>query len=183
MKYLQVIAIYYLSVLGLLANHKCYGKIVFITIMIICIFALMNYYSGRCSFEYRQQPPSTTLQDCNPYNQNNEICITLECAIRSILTTNIRWFREYANGTVTDLGIGHKWLKGVAWHSEYYVNHEYNQLQPSVLGNYWCQVVNSDHQRCVYLAANRFSIMLTAENPQISPFLLLIRRRKIEFAR
>ena len=37
--------------------------------------------------------------------------------------------------------------------------------------------------RCVYLAANRFSIMLTAENPQISPFLLLIRRRKIEFAR
>ena len=58
-------------------------------------------------FEYTQQPPSTTLNCCNPIDQNGFITIVLECYVMN--QTNefeIRWFRENTTGAVEDLGLG-----------------------------------------------------------------------------
>ena len=66
--------------------------------------------TAECSFEYRRQPPSTTLRDCNPYDNSNRIVIVLECVVRRMdgisTTFTIRWFRESTIGAVEDLGLG-----------------------------------------------------------------------------
>ena len=97
-------------------------------------------------FEYIQQPPSTTLECCNPY-QDGLIAIALECTVRH--QTNefeIRWFRENTTGAVEDLGLGfpNRSQGSMHWFSRYhdsdFLNQQYN---PSYLGKYWCQVINT----------------------------------------
>ena len=67
--------------------------------------------TGQCSFEYRAQPPSTTVQGCNPYHTNNRILTSLECIVGRAVDVNtsysIRWFRENSTGFAKDLGIGY----------------------------------------------------------------------------
>ena len=108
------------------------------------------YYYVACRFEYRKQPPSTTLSDCSPYQVGtNVIVINLECVVRkeSQVTDDyeIRWYRENTTGGVEDLGQGDPDVRqGSVWSSRYHhtklVNQQYN---PSFAGKYWCQVINT----------------------------------------
>ena len=106
--------------------------------------------TGQCSFEYLSQPPSTTLQDCNPYNNDSErrICISLECTVRRAVgvstSYSIRWFRENTTGAVEDLGLGDPIDQlGTDRISRYHDTTFLNQpYRPSLLGKYWCQVIN-----------------------------------------
>ena len=105
--------------------------------------------SGQCSFEYRAQPPSTTLQSCNPYNQGNVIRISLECTVRRQSGVSdqimIRWFRKNTTGAVEDLGLGDPVMqRSNDWTSRYHEKAFLNQpYSPSLLGKYWCQVINT----------------------------------------
>ena len=102
-----------------------------------------------CSFEFRRQPPSTTLNDCNPYNNNDRIDIVLQCTVRRMdgISTAfmIRWFRENTTGAVEDLGLGDPDVQqGRDQTSRYHNTAFFNQpYSPSLLGKYWCQVINT----------------------------------------
>ena len=101
-----------------------------------------------CSFEYRRQPPSTTLSDCNPYDNNDRIVIVLQCTVRRMdgISTafTIRWFRENTTGAVEDLGLGDIFQQGQDQISQYHSTVFRNQpYSPSLLGKYWCQVINT----------------------------------------
>ena len=115
---------------------------------LLCLFCNTT---GQCSFEYLTQPPSTTLQDCNPYNNTSErrILISLECVVRKAIGFNtsfsIRWFRENTTGAVKDLGIGDPFFqqgddRTSRYHDTAFINQPYS---PSLLGKYWCQVINT----------------------------------------
>ena len=57
----------------------------------------------------------------------------------------VRWFRENTTGAVEDLGLGdpNKPL-GMDWFSRYHNTKLFNQAySPSLLGKYWCQVINT----------------------------------------
>ena len=104
--------------------------------------------SGQCSFEYLTQPPSTTLQCCNPY-QNGTILVSLECTVRRAVGASanysIRWFRENTTGAVKDLGLGGPVFqlnrdRTSSYHDVVFLNQPYS---PSLLGKYWCQVINT----------------------------------------
>ena len=67
--------------------------------------------TAKCRFEYTKQPPSTTRDDCNPYEKPMDIIrIALECVVKRQTGVtdqfDIRWFRENATGAVEDLGTG-----------------------------------------------------------------------------
>ena len=111
-------------------------------------------------FEYTQQPPSTTLNCCNPY-QKGLIAITLECIVRH--QTNefeIHWFRENTTGAVEDLGLGDpNGSQGSMrlfsmYHGRNFMNQQYN---PSYLGKYWCQVMNTTDQ--LLMRSNVFTLL------------------------
>ena len=57
----------------------------------------------------------------------------------------IRWFRENTTGAVEDLGHGDpEKILGTDWISRYHANDfVYQQYNPSYLGKYWCQVINT----------------------------------------
>ena len=118
-------------------------------------------------FEYTQQPPSTTLNCCNPY-QNGLITITLECIVRH--QTNefeIRWFRENTTGAVEDLGLGNpnQSQGNMHWFSRYhdsdFLNQQYNS---SYLGKYWCQVINTTAGPDQSLMRSNVFTLLAPEN-------------------
>ena len=126
-----------------------------VTLLSTCVLDLTTrvtyhyYYYVACRFEYRKQPPSTTLSDCSPYQvATNIIVINLECVVRkeSGVTDEyeIRWYRENTTGGVEDLGQGDPDVRqGSDWISRYHntklLNQQYN---PSFVGKYWCQVIN-----------------------------------------
>ena len=105
----------------------------------VAIYKLL--LTGQCSFEYLAQPPSTTVQDCNPYSNDGRIVITLECVVRraidmSTISYLIRWFRENTNELVEDLGIGfplaqHNTDRTSSYHGTVFLNQPYS---PSLLG-------------------------------------------------
>ena len=118
-------------------------------------------------FEYTQQPPSTTLNCCNPY-QNGSITITLECTVRHLTNEfEIRWFRENTTGAVEDLGLGDpNNSQGIMhWFSRYhdsdFLNQQYN---PSYLGKYWCQVINTTADPDQPLMRSNVFTLLAPEN-------------------
>ena len=97
--------------------------------------------------EYHHQPPSTTLKGCNPYNHNGLIRIVLDCVVwnQTADEFEIRWFRENLAGAVEDLGHGDPdipFCQGQfsRYHHTNFINQQYN---PSYLGKYWCQVINT----------------------------------------
>ena len=96
-------------------------------------------------FEYTQQPPSTTPNCCNPY-LNGYITIVLDCIVKYQTDEfEIRWFRENTTGAVEDLGHGNpnESRKNMNWFSRYHDNFFNQQYNPSYLGKYWCQVINT----------------------------------------
>ena len=104
---------------------------------------------GQCRFEYRTQPSSSTVDDCNPYDDNHVIRMSLECVVmRQNGVTDefeIKWFRENTTGGVEDLGRGDPDIpQDNTWMSRYHntklLNQQYN---PSFVGKYWCQVINT----------------------------------------
>ena len=112
------------------------------------VYAFLPTAEPSCNFKYLQQPPSTTLSNCNPYTQSQHINIALECLVRRARTTTdsyeIKWFRENTNGTVEDLGFvqetGSANERRSRYHDEKLLHKRYS---PSLLGKYWCQVVNT----------------------------------------
>ena len=79
----------------------------------------------------------------------NILVILLECVVRrqNGVTDDyeIRWFRESTSGTVEDLGRGDPdILQGSGWLSRYHNTKLFNQqYNPSFVGKYWCQVINT----------------------------------------
>ena len=111
---------------------------------------LLHALTGQqCSFEYNTQPPSTTLQCCDPYDEDQTIQIVLQCGVRrpSVLSDQfmIKWFRENTTGAVEDLGLGDPDNDlGIEQLSTYHEAALFNQhYSPSLLGKYWCQVINT----------------------------------------
>ena len=77
-----------------------------------------SLHATECTFEYTQQPPSTTIDNCNPYMgpmDNIIIRTSLECRVRRQTGVtdrfNIKWFRENTTGAVEDLGTGSPTLR------------------------------------------------------------------------
>ena len=109
--------------------------------MFTCLLA------GECAFQYELQPPSTTINDCNPYGENNRISISIECRVSTKVTYmyEIRWFQEKIDKQVVKLGHGHpETLQENAKTSRYHdMNFLYEQYNSSFLGKYWCQVINT----------------------------------------
>ena len=105
--------------------------------------------SDQCRLQFISQPPSTTLQSCNPYDQNEIIRIVLLCNVRRQSSVSdqfmIKWFRENTTGVVEDLGLGDPDIQQDIDQLSYYHNTEFfNQpYSPSLLGKYWCQVINT----------------------------------------
>ena len=118
-------------------------------------------------FEYTRQPPSTTLNCCNPY-QNGFITIVLECYVRN--QTNefeIRWFRENTTGAVEDLGLGDpdNSQGSMHWFSRYHASDFFNQqYNSSYLGKYWCQVINTTADPDQPLMRSNVFTLLAPEN-------------------
>ena len=102
---------------------------------------------GQCIFKYMWQPPSTTPNNCNPFDQNQRITISLDCIVRYQTDEfEIRWFRENTTGAVEDLGHGDPSESQINmhWWSRYHNNNFFNQqYNSSYLGKYWCQVINT----------------------------------------
>ena len=129
--------------------------------MLLCLLL-----ASQCMFEYTQQPPSTTLNCCNPYH-NGFIAITLECIVRhQISEFEIRWFRENTTGAVEDLGLGDPiipYREGLVsrYHHAKFINQQYN---PSYLGKYWCQVINTTADPDQPLMRSNVFTLLAPEN-------------------
>ena len=117
--------------------------------LVCCTLILSNTDTHtECNFEYRNQPSSTTENGCSPYNSGN-IIIALECAVRRMdgvsTTFLIRWFREITTAAVEDLGLGDPVVqqgrdRTTRYHDTAFLNQPYS---PSLLGKYWCQVINT----------------------------------------
>ena len=103
---------------------------------------------GQCRFEYRTQPPSSIVYDCNPY-RGNTVRISLGCVVRRQINVTdnykIRWFRQNTTGGVEDLGRGNlDEALDNDWLSRYRITELLNQqYNSSFAGKYWCQVINT----------------------------------------
>ena len=124
--------------------------------------------SGQCLLEYVQQPPSTTLNCCNPIDKNGFITIVLECIVRhQINGFEIRWFRKNTTGAVENLGLGDRigpqgnmhWFS--LYHDSDFLNQQYNS---SFLGKYWCQVINTTANPDQPLMRSNVFTLLAPEN-------------------
>ena len=78
------------------------------------------------------QPLSTTLQNCDPFDDNEGIIIALECIVRhQNYGFEIRWFRENTTGAVEDLGLGYpnrsQGEGSMLWYSRYHDSDFFNQ--------------------------------------------------------
>ena len=108
----------------------------------------MLLLKGQCRFEFRKQPPSSTVHGCNPY-QGNIVIISLECVVRRKIGINdsfkVRWFREKKTGGVQNLGRGDPDMElGDDWLSRYHNMKLFNKhYKSSFAGKYWCQVINT----------------------------------------
>ena len=79
----------------------------------------------------------------------------------------IRWFRENTTGAVEDLGLGNPIgsLGSMQWYSRYhntdFIDQQYN---PSYLGKYWCQVINTTADPDQPLMRSNVFTLLAPEN-------------------
>ena len=110
-----------------------------------------------CKFRYLRQPPTTTTDNCNPYQEYNQkytIEISLECLILTKRNLNgtfqIKWFKENMTEDVVDLGLGFPEHQTIYSSTEFITNSRYHdrlflhqQYNPTFLGKYWCQVINT----------------------------------------
>ena len=123
--------------------------------------------TGQCEFEFIRQPPSTTLEDCSPYNHYGLIRIVMDCVVTNQTDEfEIRWFRENLTGAVEELGLGDpviSYCKGLfsRYHHAKFINRPYN---PSYLGKYWCQVINTTADPDQPLMRSNVFTLLAPEN-------------------
>ena len=93
-----------------------------------------------------------------------------DCVVRH--QTNefeIRWFRENISGVVEDLGIGNPDRSlgegSMHWYSRYHDSDFFNQqYNPSYLGKYWCQVINTTADPDQPLMRSNVFSLLAPEN-------------------
>ena len=118
-------------------------------------------------FEYSQQPRSTTQNCCSPY-QKGFIAIVIDCIVKYQTDEfEIRWFRENTTGAIEDLGLGDpNNLQGrMHWYSRYHDSDFFNQqYNPSYLGKYWCQVINTTADPDQPLMRSNVFTLLAPEN-------------------
>ena len=79
----------------------------------------------------------------------------------------IRWFRENTTGTVEDLGLGdpNQSQGNMHWYSRYHDSDFFNQqYNPSYLGKYWCQVINTTADPDQPLMRSNVFTLLAPEN-------------------
>ena len=101
------------------------------------------------------QPPSTTLDNCNPYETTTGIPISLQCIVRTKTSLNgtykIRWFKENDTSNV-NLGrwspeiyssVSNTIYMYINTTSTYRFKQVTQQNNSSFLGKYWCQVINT----------------------------------------
>ena len=111
--YTSVAVLLVLSLLAVCCSCESYR--VQLNCLHVCMFMI-----GQCGFEYRTQPPSSTVYDCNPY-QDNIVRILLTCIVRRQISVTdefeVRWFKQNTTGGVEDLGrgdldeaLGNDWL-------------------------------------------------------------------------
>ena len=139
--YTSVAVLLVLSLLAVCCSCESYR--VQLNCVCVCMFMI-----GQCGFEYLAQPPSSTVNGCNPY-QGNIVRILLECVVRRKINVidefEVRWFRESTTGGVENLGHGDSDVRqGNDWLSRYHSTKLFNQqYNPSFAGKYWCQVINT----------------------------------------
>ena len=157
-------AVVSLAMLCLVA--QCTGKsVLYITVINILKLTILLLGSC-CKLEYIRQPPNTL--HCSPYNYDGIIETLLECVVK--YQTNefeIRWFRENTTGAVEDLGLGdpNKSLGSMHWFSRYHDSDFFNQqYNPSYLGKYWCQVINTTADPDQPLMRSNVFTLLAPEN-------------------
>ena len=131
-----------------------------------------------CKFLYLKQPPTTTTDNCNPYQEYNEnytIEISMECLIVTKTNLNgtfqIKWFKENKTGSLVDLGLGfpeHRtthntmdFIINSRYHDILFLHQEYNT---SFLGKYWCQVINTTADPDQPLTRSNVFTLLPPEN-------------------
>ena len=79
----------------------------------------------------------------------------------------IRWFRENTTGAVEDLGLGNpigspgSMHRFSMYHDSDFINQQYN---PSYLGKYWCQVINTTADSDQPLMRSNVFTLLAPEN-------------------
>ena len=138
---------------------------------------------GQCRFEYRTQPPSSIVYDCNPY-RGNIVEILLACVVRRQINVTddfeIRWFRQNITGEVEDLGRGDlDEALGNDWLSRYRITELFNQqYNPSFAGKYWCQVINTtaDPDQPL-MRSNVFTLLPPDSYMYTAPKILCFRER------
>ena len=93
----------------------------------------------------------------------------LECFVRRALGEDdfeVRWFRENASGIVEPLGFGDPELGPMSqrrsrYHHTKFLHQQYN---PSFLGKYWCQVINTTADPYQPLMRSNVFTLLAPEN-------------------
>ena len=137
--YTSVTVLLVLSLLAVCCSGESYR--VQLNCLRVCMLMI-----GQCRFEYVTQPSSSTVNGCNPY-QGNTIQISLECIVRMLTGINdlieIRWFRQNTTGGVKDLGRRFVVKVRELWKSQCHITGVFNQYNPSLIGKYWCQVINT----------------------------------------
>ena len=153
-------------------RHSHRGSCASTTTFPTSTFPTYNTIIGQnCSFAYLAQPPSSTQQGCNPYDHQNIVRISLECFVRRHSTVNtnyfIEWFRENTDGLVQCLGLGDpvSQLSNTERSSRYHDNKFINQpYSTSLLGKYWCQVINTTADPDQPLMRSNVFTLLAPEN-------------------
>ena len=109
--------------------------------------------TGECTFLYIRQPPSTTIQGCSPYISTNKILlhvhVAIECIVRTRKDVNntyeIRWIMKNTTGEVNYLTPNNttcQYTDAFKICTRRYNIHN-QRYNPSFLGKYWCQVINT----------------------------------------
>ena len=118
--------------------------------------------TGHCTdFQYTVQPP--TELPCNPFNGNKWKLRTM-CTVQILSGSqsfDVHWFQRDKNGVVTDLGKPEFYTSGNNRKEVYYgLNLNDNDFTESMLGTYWCQVIDTSQQPNVYLGISNSFIIL-----------------------
>ena len=134
---------------------------------------IRTLYAG-CKFKYTQQPPSH-VTECNPFMMmggHYKIKISLECTVHRETSINdkfeIRWFMENTlTGRTENLGQGNydqlqnNMIRSSRYHNTKLFNQQYN---PSFVGKYWCQVINTTADPDQPLMRSNVFTLLPPEN-------------------
>ena len=109
--------------------------------------------------KFTREPPDEDELQCNPFDRRSIWRLQLECKIKVLDNTsyNINWYHRHLNETndlMFNLVQRSNMIQSVF--GEQWINTTFNE---SMLGEYWCQVVNTD-------STNGISNVLTIHHPE-----------------